>query len=211
MLLADSWKDWVTPGILALVGAILTGAAVTVQRGWRLVSKCQSVFDTVERLPAQVEELKKQVDVTAEVVKRELTANGGGSLKDAVTSLRLRDASIEAKHRLWSTFMNVMAWEADANGYLIWASSRLLRELQRQDDEVFGDGWRSAIAPEHARKVTDEWDVCVKQRRPYAGVFALQRADKTTFVVEVETHCLRHVNDVLGYVTVAKHVDAGGP
>jgi len=88
-----------------------------------------------------VEKSFEDLQAVKEVVNRELTPNGGGSIKDAVARIDHRVASVEGKHRAMLIHSPMPMFEADEYGHCCMVNRAFVRLVGKDLSEVAGWGW----------------------------------------------------------------------
>ena len=136
-----------------------------------------------------------------EIVERELSPNGGTSLRDMVTRIDLRQIATEARVRSTLATLRIAVWESDAAGACVYASRPLLRLAGRSAEEITGNGWVSMVDPNQQERVYADWRAAVDQGREYEATYTLVRGDGSTIEVHAEAYTIRNGDGrLLGYV-----------
>lgn len=170
-----------TPGIADRLGIIETQESLNAEHrnntrqltnsmgGVR--SEIQSLREEVAISTSSTESLRKTVDAhgkSLEYIKKELTHNGGGSVKDMA-----RDAAINSSRTL--TLMRARDdmdtttayFISDSEGEYSWVSETFLSWTKFQQQDLRGFGWMNAVFPEDRSPVRAEWDNAVADDRDF--------------------------------------------
>lgn len=146
------------------------------------------------------EEVKKRLIKLEEVnveIKKELTPNGGSSMKDVITKLaesmeRVEERTLsmteqvsrmEARQQSILNSVDVPVFETDMNGKCTFANKPYLKLIGRTFDEIKGNGWINSIHPDDRTTVREQWDAAVKDTRNFEMTYRILGGDK--FVYEV--------------------------
>lgn len=133
-----------------------------------------------------------------ETIHRELTPNGGGSIKDAVTGLRKTVGQMEKRQRCWLTIHNQPVFETDAAGNLTWANREYMGLLGATWEEVEGRGWRNYLV---ADSTFTAWESAVADKRDFKACFSFRDDAGREVPVCVEALAMRDEKGALqGYV-----------
>lgn len=98
-------------------------------------------------------------------IRKELTPNGGSSLRDAINRVEIRIEGIEfAQHISWD-FETVAIFRTDGQGNCIWVNQTYLDLVKRGKDFLLAKGWESCIHPDDREKVVKEWKFACEDNR----------------------------------------------
>jgi PAS domain-containing protein len=142
-------------GILGDLGKVL-GGAVAVLGFLKVAAKV--VFKPLKSHFEKIDHIYKEV-----------TPNGGGSLKDAITELKGTVARIERRQRTWLSYEENGVFETDGEGRFTWANRSLLHFLNAAFEEVEGNGWKNFVHPDGRERVFREWEEAVRDGRDFKG------------------------------------------
>lgn len=165
MELSQYFDNWWAKGA-GILAALLVWVGRT-KNVLNFFSKCcASVkrFFTFQRI--LTERMDKQ-DKELAFIRSELTFNGGGSTKDfAKNSYELAAISnVRAKHIIMIN--PVPMYECDKEGKCILANTALCELFGLSEQEMLGNGWLSAIAPEDRQQCWEHFQHSIKLDIPY--------------------------------------------
>lgn len=135
--------------------------------------------------------LPSQVSTMSATVEKELTPNGGGSMRDLVGALAKQVRTGDARDRALFAHMEIAYWESDSHGDCVYASRELLRITGRTIDEYLGRAWVSGIHPAQRESVLEEWDACVRDQRDFAMDYSFVRPCGEEVPVRAEASIVR--------------------
>ena len=182
--------DVSNPEVLAIVISCLGGLGTLFTLFWKKVVK------PIIKLCSNQDFFKESV----EEIKKELTTNGGSSLKDAIIDMRTtvnridrRQKIIEQRTKAALHYSNEALFETDISGRLIWSNAHFCKYIKDNRSDVTGFDWLSMIKEEERDELLQEFLSCVKMNRKFS---------KTT-----ETQDGKHIS-MLGYpykITDSEH------
>ena len=167
-------------------------------------------FSTFATLPDRLTSLEAKMGATDEIkirlenleevnkeIKKELTPNGGLSMKDVVVSLATTVKRIETatsimtsqasrmearQHSLLNT-IEIPTFETNAAGECVFANKAYLELINRTADEVKGFGWVNIIHPDDRAKVRNEWDAAIRDNRNFELAYRVVCKGRVTYDV----------------------------
>lgn len=119
-----------------------------------------------------------------EEIGKELKPNGGGSLYDCVHRVEREIARQGGKMRLLFKYSDIVAFETDENGEVIWVSTKFVALTGVGLDRAKGRGWLIIIHPDDRERVSHEWQHSVEQKREFQCRFNLINS-KNSSTIEV--------------------------
>jgi hypothetical protein len=145
----------------------------------------------------------KSVDELREVMQKELSTNGGNSLKDALIDLRQtchriekRQKIIEQRTKAALHYSNVALFETDISGRLVWSNVHLSDFLDEDTgSDVQGYDWLTIINEDEREEVLLEFKSCLNMNRKFSKI------TKTTDGKNIR---------MLGYPYRLNHTEHGG-
>lgn len=182
---------------LAAFFALLTAAAPFYKRIFafmytRYLEPVGKFFSTFSTLPDRLVSLESKVDDKIATlkdihykelaeIKKELTPNGGTSIKDTVNklatsmdkivisieSLSTQGTRMELRQQNILNSVTIPTFETDKNGECVFANKAYLDLIGRSMDEIRGPSWINMIHPEDRAKVRSEWAAAVAERRNF--------------------------------------------
>lgn len=140
------------------------------------------------------------------IIKKELSTNGGSSLKDAINRIELKLALQDGKHKVTLSLLDVPIWESDENGNCLWVNRAYRRITGYDIDSVKDMGWVSIIASCDRERVSEEWESSVKDHRHFSLTYNILTPVGKVLSVDGEGYPI-YLNDsskntVKGYIGV---------
>lgn len=129
-------------------------------------------------------ETVNQHSASLEFIRKELTHNGGGSVKDMA-----RDAAVNSSRTLTlirardDMDSNTAYFVADAEGEYSWVSETFLNWTKYQQVDLHGFGWMNAVYPEDRGKVREEWDNAIADDRDFMMEYRMWTKQREPFWV----------------------------
>lgn len=145
----------------ALPEIVAAGSALGVAGRWakgRLAASAErmrNIDESLSVLPRLVEAVER--------LEREVSFNGGTSMKDAVMRA---DARLHA----FIDISPVARFETNATGGLIWANSAFLECARMLLEDALGNGWLNMAAPASRASLHDEWKSAVAHERVFRTI-----------------------------------------
>lgn len=109
-----------------------------------------------------------------ETITKELTTNGGDSIKDAIIELKgtcnrieLRQAVIEERTKSALQYNNAALFETNEKGALVWTNSNFQKLILNTIKSVEGYDWLNYIAEYEREGVIDEFKSCLEMNRKF--------------------------------------------
>ncbi len=137
------------------------------------------------------------------IIKKELTTNGGSSIKDAVKRIEINNIIINAK----CTGIDKPTWEADAQGNCIWINTSLMQILGYDINTLKDSGWLSIIDSNDVSRVRDEWRRAVEEERMFHCVYTIVRSDYTRIPIFNHATPIMLNGTLVGYVGSLEKLD----
>ena len=96
--------------------------------------------------------------------------------QDVTTRRESQDAlrQNEEQFRRLADSMPVLAWMADANGWIYWFNKRWYEYTGSTPEQMEGWGWRSVHDPEQVEQVVERWTSSILTGEPFEMVFPLR-------------------------------------
>ena len=108
-----------------------------------------------------------------ETIKKELTTNGGNSLKDSILDLRkvchrieIRQKIIEQRTKAALHYSNLPLFETDNEGRLIWCNSLFYQFANSSNIE--GYDWLNLIVEDDRDELLEEFQSCLNTNRKFS-------------------------------------------
>ncbi len=161
--------------IFSILGGIITFLSVV----WMKVVK--PIFHMVD----QQNDLAKSV----ETIKKEVTTNGGNSIKDAVNDLKStcnrienRQKVIEQRTKAALHYNNAALFETDEHGRLTWTNSNFYDLTCDSVTSVEGYDWLTYIQEEERDDFFQEFKSCLDMNRKFIKVTTNCNGEKIKFI-----------------------------
>jgi PAS domain-containing protein len=173
------------------------GAASVVLIGiWRFGGKVRLKWRNLMTLLALADRISSQLAD----IKKELTPNGGGSLKDQVSRIEQGQILTELHAKALLDQSSAPTFRCDARGHWIWANRALLKLSDMQAEQIYGNGWINLVIASEREDVHCEWISAVEQGRDFSMTFTIQTAGKPPARVYGQASILRNGASVVGYL-----------
>jgi len=152
------------PETITLIFSILGGLGTFISLIWVKIVK-----------PA-ITLIKNQeiVSKTLETIKKELTTNGGNSLKDAIIDLKGTCNRIETRQKVMEQrtkaalhYSNTALFETDSHGRLIWTNNSFYELTRDSINNVEGYDWLAYIDEEDREDFFSEFKSCIDMNRKF--------------------------------------------
>lgn len=109
-----------------------------------------------------------------ECIKKELTTNGGNSLKDTILDLKGTCGRIEARQKVIEQrtkaalhYNDSMLFETDNEGRLIWSNANFCSYFRHVQQNLEGYDWLSCIDEDEREDLLQEFKSCLKMNRKF--------------------------------------------
>lgn len=178
------------------------------------VGPVKKFFESIEELDRRVQELEKskshdeillqlnKLDETYNDIKKEMTQNGGSSMKDMITALsekitKICDNSgalanqfnrLEALQKSIVNTSDRPTFETDPSGACIFANKAYLELVSRAFEDIKNFGWINIIHPDDRQMVKKEWESAVNDNRNFELSFRIIKREQTIYRVFCEAH-----------------------
>jgi hypothetical protein len=143
--------------LVSFLGAI--GSAVLFL--WR-------IFSAITRAELKQQELQDSI----ETIKKEVTRNGGGSIKDLVLKLdktcermEIRQRIIDQRSKAALHYQERCLFETDKRGNMVWANDRFYQNTIDYGDISGGLDWVAVVHEEQREEFLIEFNSCIKMGR----------------------------------------------
>jgi PAS domain-containing protein len=155
------------PESVTLLFSIIGGFCTFISLIWIKVIK------PVIKLIKSQESATKSLDT----IKKELTTNGGNSLKDAVIELRTtcnrmetRQKIIEQRTKAALHYNNTPLFETDSQGRLIWTNNSFYELTSNTINDVDGYDWLTYIDENDREDFLSEFNSCLGMNRKFVKI-----------------------------------------
>lgn len=161
--------------IFSLLGGIVTFFSVI----WTKVVK--PIFKLIDNQ----EHLNKSI----ETIKKELTTNGGNSIKDTIIDLKSTCYRIENRQRVIEQrtkaalhYNDAALFETDEQGRLTWTNSNFYDLTRDSVSSVEGYDWITYIKEEERDDFFDEFQSCLNMNRKFIKISTNIHGEKIQFI-----------------------------
>jgi PAS domain S-box-containing protein len=165
-------------------------------------------FSTFATLPDRLQALETKVDHKVTIlqelhykdvaeIKKELTPNGGTSLKDTVNklavgidkiatnieSLAVQGNRMEIRQQDILNSVTIPTFETNKDGECVFANKAYLELIGRAMDEIRGPSWINMIHPDDRARVRAEWLSAVTEKRTFELTYRIVGRDDMIYDV----------------------------
>jgi PAS domain-containing protein len=146
--------------IFSLLGGVVTFLSVI----WvKIIKPIFQIIDNQEDLTKSIETIKKEV-----------TTNGGNSIKDAIIDLKGTCSRIESRQRVIEQrtkaalhYNNVALFETDEQGRLTWTNSNFYDLTANSLTSVEGYDWLTYVKEDEREDFFSEFKSCLEMNRKF--------------------------------------------
>jgi PAS domain-containing protein len=153
------------PESVTLIFSLLGGTVTFLSVLWMKIIK--PIFQIIDNQ----DHLKQSMDT----IKKELTTNGGNSLKDAIIELKgtcvrieNRQKIIEQRAKAALHYNNAALFETDEHGRLTWTNSNFYDLTCESITSVEGYDWLTYIQEDEREDLFNEFKSCLKMNRKFS-------------------------------------------
>lgn len=156
--------DFKNPENITIAFSVFGGLITFLSILWaKIISPLIKIVDNQEEFKSSLNTIKK-----------ELTTNGGNSLKDTIIDLRgtcsrieNRQKVIEQRTKAALHYNNVALFETDEHGRLTWTNSNFYDLTCDSITSVEGYDWLTYIKEEEREELFDEFKSCLDMNRKF--------------------------------------------
>lgn len=156
--------DLKDPEHITLIFSILGGLGTFFSLMW-----VKAIKPTIKILQSQESVMK-----TLETIKKELSTNGGNSLKDSIIDLKGTCSRIETRQKVMEQrtkaalhYNNIALFETDDQGRLVWTNNSFYELTSDHINSVDGYDWLTYIDEEDREDFFTEFKSCVNMNRKF--------------------------------------------
>lgn len=150
---------------------------------------------------------------TVSKIHKEVTPNGGGSLRDVVNRTEMAlTVFINSSRAQWDGMGMFGIFEALPDGEFSYVNGVLQKWTNRSERDFMGYGWVNSVAASDRERVRQEWESCTEDIREFSMEFRMRRADGTEFqVLWTASPVTNRTNSpVVKWVGVVRRLDESG-
>lgn len=178
ILMSLGFKKWGWPYV-----ARASKAVGSFFRGIASLSQLPGFMPDVQRIAS--------VDAKLQSILKEVSPNGGSSLRDAVNATRetakrsemALAVFINSTRAQWDGMGLFAVFEASPSGDFTYVNSTYMKWTNRNERDLLGAGWINSIDEEDRRYVREEWRSCVEDVREYTREYTMCKVDGQNFDV----------------------------
>lgn len=149
--------------IFSILGTIVTFCSIV----WaKIISPLLKIIDNQEQFKSSLNNIQK-----------ELSTNGGNSVKDAIIDLKgtlsrieYRQKVIEQRTKAALHYNNAALFETDEHGRLTWTNSNFYDLTYDSVNSVDGYDWLTYIKEEEREELFDEFKSCLSMNRKFIKI-----------------------------------------
>lgn len=167
LLMQIDWAFW--GPIVATIG----GTLGIITKLWphikNLKSKTTSFFCEFGQLPSKLDEIfVNQQAIVERVAKieKELTHNGGTSIKDAIKRIEDKMFKHDAYIKLRMHLEHLPSFECDLDGDVIWINRAYTEVFGLSISDIKGRKWLATVHYDDKEAVLEEYEQILQDRRP---------------------------------------------
>lgn len=144
-------------------------------------------------------------------IQRELTANGGGSLRDAITDLRNQMAIDRAARRMVQNVPSLELGVADREPVVLAVSHAFVRLTGLTRDDCERDGWLRCVVPADRERVGQIVREAYESEHVVSTTYAVEHVHTrtATHVEHTGTPVLNYAGAVVGWIFVLRPREVG--
>lgn len=188
-------------GFIAAVGGALIGISTMVKYGKKWGTSAKKYVVAWFSMPTVLTTQDARLKNIENIVQKELTTNGGSSIRDAITRIDKRQILDETRNRAMLEHLGVPFWEADHEGKVLYISREFCLLVHRVVDDLLGNAWISTVHPDHRDAVLREWNACVEQGRVFTMEFSYITPEGKEIPVKAETVLLKDkLGNTIGHI-----------
>lgn len=184
-------------GIITAVCAAIVGLYKAHRHVWPTIRGVLRLLFRAHRIEHDLTQIGNKLDFLV----KELTPNGGGSMRDAITRIDNMMTVNEQRQRAALTITREALMEVDAQGNCIWANQTYLQLTGRPLDEILGRGWVNTISSVERETVMEEFDNALDEGREFEYEYTISIHGKDRARVAERTTRLRdRKGSIVGYI-----------
>ena len=184
---------------LEIIISVLTLMGILIKVGMWLYKKASIQLNSITKVHSQVEAIFK-----------EITPNGGGSIKDKINVM---STEITENTKLTQQIFHRQRWIMDRRnepifettqaGEYVWVNYPFAELVGREKEDIIGHNWKNVIHEDDRHRVISNWDSAVKDGRSYEDEYRIITPHGN--VVTVRSEAVN--NSGTGYVGYLERID----
>lgn len=154
---------------LEIIICILTIMGIIIKVVMFLRKKITEQFNSISKVHSQVESIFK-----------EITPNGGGSIKDKINFMSVE---ITENTKLTNKIFYRQRWimdrrcepifEATDKGEYVWVNHQFVELAERERGELIGHNWKNIIHEDDRKRVISNWESSISEGRVYEDEYRI--------------------------------------
>lgn len=121
-------------------------------------------------------------------IEREVTTNGGGSLKDLVDGIKDRQSEFQAFLSASLNIHDIAIFRCDSKGRVIFTNRAHQRLTGFSQGEAYGEGWVNYLAPRERERMQKIWLDAVKSGRELNEDIWFIRPDHSEYLIRAHVY-----------------------
>lgn len=149
--------------------SLLTVTGILIKVGCIVFRFCKKQYETVSTAHKQLN-----------LIFKELTPNGGGSMKDKInhmskeiTTNTTMTEQIYYRQRWMLDHRTESIFEADKSGQIHWVNKPYCILTGRDSTDLLGHNWKNTVHEDDRERVVANWDACVKDERQFEDEYRM--------------------------------------
>jgi len=147
------------------------------------IAWCTTVYFQARKLINTVKKTEEKVKEITRVCAKELSYNGGTSIKDVLDSLNAAFGRMEAWNTALLNQSGIAAWRTDACGDMDWVNAAFTHHTGYGLEGLRGCLWLNLVCEEDRQRVEGQWLRCIERCSPFTTTFSLAPGDSNSETV----------------------------
>jgi PAS domain S-box-containing protein len=158
----------ITADQLILIGKVV-GALISICTALGLLVRywAYPLYQRANRNIQYLFRIAANADQIHSIIEKELTHNGGSSLKDAVRRIENNLQSTENKFHAYLSLKKEPVWESDHEGNCKWVNESYIRTVGYSLDHLKNLGWMMIVKEDQREDVEEQWLNTVGDKRNF--------------------------------------------
>lgn len=191
-----------------VVGALLSiGAGIGATIRYWLWPAYQRASNNVKYLF----HIAQNADNIHAIIQKELTHNGGSSLKDAVRRIEneVQSNSMNSKFKAYLSLQKEPIWESDSDGNCEWVNDSYIRLTGYSLDHLKNMGWMNIVKHEERPYINNEWKRSIAEKRTFNNILTIVSSNGQEHKVYAHGYpVISHTGEVTGYIGIFDFVES---
>lgn len=138
-----------------------------------------------------------------DLIKRELTYNGGSSIKDSIKRIEENINNSSFKLKAVLSLKQEPIWESDENGNCKWVNDAYIRITGYSLEHLKNLGWLMTVKESERKNIEYEWLRSINEKRTFNQEMSIKTSSST--FIKVHAHgfpIMTHDNKLSGYMGI---------